>query len=282
LETMPHRSSSLQTSIALERDHFKVELSSQKHSYEALWRDNEKLRSIIDVKDAELVKQKQQTIDAQRSTNQLTRTLSALNKELRAAEAAEKAAKEYSRSIEMKITGSCPKVLVEKCVKLKQRLTQATSQLSHQAQAFDLQHDKLEKAEKEIRILLRALEIRTDELGLTEKVEFHDGYNYHRQHHEQGAEVKAGLLYELSTAQEKVSELEAKLEETNNKCDQLKKDYASLLERYEAEQRLRSKTDLNVEELNKQLTRLKQDSDAIVIEKESVEKDLQRTYRYFD
>lgn len=271
---MPHRNS-LQTSIGIERDHFRVELNSQKVEYAALLKENERLKSVITAKDTQISKQKQLTVDLQRSTQQSTRTINALNKELRAAEASEKTAKEYTRSVERKIVRSCPKELIDKYGKLKERLNHTNDLLTKRDDEYNAQHEQLEKAEKEIRVLLRALEIRTDELSLGgNNLQFEAREGYQR-----GAEVRESLLYELSAAQEQSSELEMELEKSISKNEQLKLDYSSLLGRYEAEQRLRTKADIQIQELQKKLDRHQEDCNEILTEKESVEKDLQGTYK---
>jgi len=230
---------------------------------QSLWQENEKLRTLIKRKDTELSQSKQYSDELQRSNHQHIRTVQALKREIQGMETSINSAKQYSRSIERTITSSCSKLLVEKHSQLKKRYQLTMETLREKDETITRQATQIKKDEKEIQVLLRALEIRVEDLG----------FNMNKQQSQRGdrrAEIRAGLLYELSSAQQQKSDIEAANRMLLDQLEALKRDHHTLLTRLDVEESTKTELEQDINTFRSQSVQEEMKLQELTKEKETI------------
>jgi len=185
-----------------------------------------------------------------KAAEQASRTAEALQAAVKAAErqAAEAAAR--SRALEATIGGGAgPARLAERNSQLKARVADLEATAASREAAFSSVERELEACQSEVAVLLRALEVRMADLGISnggsgddnhddEDVYGH-GDNRDRDR-DRGAAVRAGLLYELALSERARGTLTAQCEARAASEKAARDELAACLGRLEAERRGRA------------------------------------------
>lgn len=157
---------SVLTSHALERNQLLRALEKQKHEFQALWKEKERLASVVESKEAEALRLCRFADSKSKLAEQAQRTSEALAAELKASHQKAAEACEQRRQLEHKVSvGQAPKIMAEKHARLKLKLSSTVSGADACARALEACQQELQRSQAEVSVLLKALEVRLHESG---------------------------------------------------------------------------------------------------------------------